>query len=61
LAVREGNIARLEARELLRDHGGSLTPDQLLRALLLTTGDKRKADLERSPRTLEAMRRRQSG
>jgi hypothetical protein len=45
----------LLAEELLRDRGAALSPDDLYRALVLTTGDKAKADLARSRRTLERM------
>jgi hypothetical protein len=35
-----------------------MSPDELYAALVLTTGDKARADLERSRRTLEVMRQR---
>jgi hypothetical protein len=40
----------------LRDHRGSLSPDELYRALVLTGVDRAKADYERSLRALERMR-----
>jgi hypothetical protein len=52
----EANIPRLLAEELLRERGGSLDPEQLYAALVLTGTDRRRADLERSRRALERMR-----
>ena len=57
LAAWEANIDVLRAEELLRDQGGSLSPEQLYAALVLTGTDRAKADYERSKRTLERMRR----
>jgi hypothetical protein len=51
----EQNIPRLLAEELLRDHRGILSPDELYRALVLTGVDRAKADYERSRRALERM------
>jgi hypothetical protein len=50
------NIPAVRAEELLRDHHGELTPEQLYAALVLTGVDRRKADYERSLRALERMR-----
>lgn len=49
-------MPRLLAEELLRDHRGSLTPDELYGALVLAGVDKAKADFERSKRWLERTR-----
>jgi hypothetical protein len=41
------------AKEALRERRGSLSPDDLYRALILTGVDPAKADYERSKRRLE--------
>jgi hypothetical protein len=46
------------AEEALRDRRGSMSPDELYAALVLTTGDRRAADLARSRRALERMQAR---
>jgi hypothetical protein len=52
LRVWEGNIPHVYAEELLRERGGSLSPQELYAALVLAFGDARKAAVAAARREL---------
>lgn len=54
------NMNAVWAEEVLRERGGSLSPQQLYYVTLLATGDRARADRDRARRWLELNRRRES-
>lgn len=44
LRVWEANIPHVHAEEALRERGGSMSPEELRRCVLLATGDELQAD-----------------
>ena len=55
-AAWDANIPHAFAEELLRERGGSLSPDELYQAKLLATGDPHQAAKARAKRWLEEHR-----
>lgn len=49
-------IERVHAEEILRERGGTLSAEELFRAVWLATGDRRQAERERLRRALDEMR-----
>lgn len=59
LQVWHANIPHVRAEEVLREHGGSLSPEQLEQATFLSTGDREEARLARIRRWLQIQRQQQ--